>query len=112
VHLQLAGGNKLLLAGSTLERLLSTAAAAVCQPLVRPGRAQRPKGEMAERTGEGGGRALLLRATAAAGVHRPLVGAQVPLVAETLGTLRADKGSLTAVRGQVVPEENGDMRAS
>jgi hypothetical protein len=114
MHLQLAGGHKLLLAGSTLERLLSAAAAAtVCKPLVRPGRAQRPKREMAERTGEAGGRALPLRAaTAAAGVHRPLVGAQVPLVAETLGTLRADKGSLPAVRGQVIPEGNSEMRAS
>ncbi len=109
MHLQLAGGHKLFLASSTLERLLSAAAAAaaasMCQPLVSPGRAQRPKREMAERTGEAGGRALPLRAAAAAaGVHRPLVGAQVPLVAETLGTLRADKGSLTAVRGQVIPE--------
>ncbi len=113
MHLQLAGGHKLFLAGSTLERLFSAAAAAVYQPLVSPGRAQRPKREMAERTGEaGGGRALPLRATAAAGVHRPLVGAQVPLVAETFGTLRADKGSLPAVRGQMVPEENSDMRAS
>jgi hypothetical protein len=114
MHLQLAGGHKLLLASSTLERLLPTAAAAtVCKPLVSPGRAQRPKREVAERTGEaGGGRVLPLRAAAAAGVQRPLVGAQVPLVAETLGTLRADKGSLPAVRGQMVPEGNSDMRAS
>jgi hypothetical protein len=114
MHLQLAGGHKLLLASSTLERLLPTAAAAVCQSLVSLGRAQRPKREMAERAGEaGGGRALPLRAAAAAaGVQRPLVGAQVPLVAESLGTLRADKGSLPAVRGQMVPEGNSDMRAS
>ena len=70
---------------------------------MRSGRAQRPKGEMAERTGEAGGWRAHFRA-AAAGVQRPLVGAQVPLIAETLGTLRADKGSLPAVRGQMVPE--------
>ncbi len=78
-----------------------------------PGRAQRPKRDMAERAGEaGGGRALPLRATAAASVHRPLVGAQISLVAETLGTLRADKWSIPAVRGQMIPEKNSDMKAS
>jgi len=99
VHFQLAGGQKLLLTRPTLGHLLS--AAAVRQPLVRPRRATRSKTEVTERAGKAVERIFL--SPRVGGVPRPLVGSQVSEITETFGALSANEGSLSAVRGQVVP---------